>query len=324
MRLVRASARCGCVAALVAATTHCRSPTEVTLELSTDTCGSGYQGTSITVGRADESIEVVAPATVTRQCNGQDIGTLVVLPHTSKDEQFEVKVVTGLDVPVEQCTPPAYAGCIVARRLMRFIPHDPLELPIELLNVCKNEPCTATTTCVNGGCVSAVIPNPSQCDTPTGCEQGVLGDGGVDAPADATVDQFVPDSTLDTGEGSMDGTSADGPSDGLPGDAPPDAPIGDSGCPLSPTSQCVTCCDTLHMGYGQMYAMHVVPCLCGISECVSQCGCPLTTPVTWQCIQCAVTTSEPAANACHGMYTMCQQFFAPQCPDMLSCVEECQ
>jgi hypothetical protein len=174
--------------------TQCREPTEVTLELSTDTaCQSLYKGTSITVGPAGQAIESQVPLTITLDCNADhSIGTFVLAPSGNKDAQWEVRVVTGIDVAPDQCTPDKqpnnpYNGCIVARRVMSFVPHTPLELPIEMLVDCKDVPCDALTTCVHGGCVSAQVPNPSQCEGPSNaCD---FADGS--SPGDATTDQGV-------------------------------------------------------------------------------------------------------------------------------------
>jgi hypothetical protein len=70
-------------------------------------------------------------------------------------------------------------GCIVARRSVRYVSHQRLELPIALDTSCIDVPCGATTTCVNGNCVPAMI---DQCG-PNGC----MPDGGPPQPVVKTL-----------------------------------------------------------------------------------------------------------------------------------------
>src|SRR5207248_5334294 len=47
------------------------------------------------------------------------------------------------------------AGCIVARREAKFVPHSELTLPIAMLTKCDAVACPAGTTCVHRLCVPA-------------------------------------------------------------------------------------------------------------------------------------------------------------------------
>jgi len=162
----------------------CREATHVTTELATDAdCGTVH-GTAVTVG-AIEEIEKKPAVASTEACSGASgdrrIGSFVVVPSGDKDSEFAIKVVTGIDTPAEGCVEPDYTGCIVARRSMRFIPHTALELPIALRGVCKDVPCTPTTTCVFGQCVDAKIPDPKKCETAGLCDEGILISSGAGA-----------------------------------------------------------------------------------------------------------------------------------------------
>jgi hypothetical protein len=177
------------LAALVLA--GCRSPTEITLILSSDTCAT-IQGTSITAG--DPSlIATEAPTTETSRCDidGGTIGTFVLAPSGSKDARVAVTIVSGIGHPADDCTPPAYENCIVARRELSFVPHTPLFLPILMSKACVNVPCSGSTTCVDHTCVSDEVPDPARCTDPAMCAVTVPGDGAVPLPdsgADALFD----------------------------------------------------------------------------------------------------------------------------------------
>ncbi len=162
----------------------CRSPTEVTVQITTDEPCSAVQGTSITVGSGID-VETKQPLTITTDCNNGNIGSIVIVPSGSNSDAFSVRVVAGIDVPPDQCETqgdggPAYNGCIVARRVLSFLPHTPLTLPIAMRQNCKNVPCGADQTCVQGNCFSSHITNPGACQG-SGCGEGVLTDGGLDA-----------------------------------------------------------------------------------------------------------------------------------------------
>ena len=161
----------------------CRTPTQVSVDISTDVDCPLLQGTTVTVGEAAR-IEGKDPVASTSACSaGADlnpIGSIVVIPSDANDAEFGVKVVAGVDFPAETCTDDnSYQGCIVSRRAMRFVPHEELHLPIALRGSCKDVPCTATTTCVLGTCVNAVVDNPELCVDSGACGEGILtGTGG--------------------------------------------------------------------------------------------------------------------------------------------------
>jgi hypothetical protein len=158
---------------------ECRSPTELTVTLPTDVpCG---QIASVTITAADpSSLETGAPRVTTdgSTCNADGVGSLVLVPSGAKDARIAVKVIATLG---------AGGGTIVARRRLRFLPHTPLLLPIELSSKCVGKACDANTTCVQGECVDADVPDPSACAAPGGCPESLLGgsDGGAEAGPEA-------------------------------------------------------------------------------------------------------------------------------------------
>jgi hypothetical protein len=197
----------------------CRDPTQLTLEIRTNADCLDHQGTSITVGKLG-AIETKSPAAQTLDCESPTgrIGSLVVVPSSDKDEPIAVRVVTGIVKTPEQCVESSYqGGCIVARRALRFIPHESLFLPI-LMNVdCRDIACEETETCVNGQCVSAAI-DPTECRTPSGCalegKAGSAGAGGMGGGAGAGGSGGIGGSAGASGSG---GTSGSGGSSGASG-----------------------------------------------------------------------------------------------------------
>ncbi len=239
------------LAALVGAA-GCEAPTEVTLVLTTDvSCATlKTQGTTITVGSADE-LEDKAPVAGSDDCFPSDsgvgaistIGTFVVVPSGGRSEAFAVRIVSGVVRAAIDCAQgggqaPDYTGCIVARRELSFVPHTPLTLPIVMRQDCVSIPCAAQQTCVNGVCVSENVPDPARCTTGGACSEitlldGGLGggssDGGLSSDTNASDDLQDDASELD----SPVGPTADAPSDGARADATtldaqPDTGEGDS------------------------------------------------------------------------------------------------
>jgi hypothetical protein len=165
----------------------CRTATEITLTLNTDAPCSGVTGTSISLDRAGAP-ETDTPATRTASCTSGSgaLGSIVLVPSGARDAELVVRVVTALGVPLEACAPPAYGpGCIIARRRLRFVPHTSLELPIALRTVCAGIVCDPASTCFEGACVTATLPDPTSCTDPGGCAGGHV-DGGPTPDAAAT------------------------------------------------------------------------------------------------------------------------------------------
>jgi hypothetical protein len=170
-------------AALVVAlgSASCRSPTEITVSVTTDIDCSKLQGTSIAVGSAD-SLASTLPSATTLTCDGGNIGTLVVVPSGGGNPDIAIRVVTGVSESPDACDKDGYTGgCIVARRSLHFIAHTSLTVPVVMRSDCENVQCNAAgplSTCVQGQCVPASIPDPGSCEG-SGCGEGVLSDAGA-------------------------------------------------------------------------------------------------------------------------------------------------
>jgi hypothetical protein len=212
-----------------AAMASCRAPTEVTLVITTDLPCSGINETSITVGAAAD-IEMRDPVAVTSACQSSGagestIGSFVVIPDASGDSAaFAIRVVSAVGkLNAADCSDAdGYAGCIVARRELSFVPHTPLTLPIEMRADCIGVGCTSGETCVQMVCRGDAITNASQCVSACGEETLPLLDGGgtdgestIEPARDAAapIVEAGPDTTttIDTGTGTSDSSA--------PGDA---------------------------------------------------------------------------------------------------------
>ncbi len=168
--------------AALSTTAGCRTPTSITVSVTSDGACSDLRGVAIAAATPD-AIEGAAASASTDQCTALPdgtarVGTLVVVPSGGASDEVAVRVVAGVDRPVAECNAAdGWKGCVVARRVLRFASHVELTLPIELHLQCKGVACDATSTCAPGGCRSASLPD--------GCaEEYCLSslDGGLDAP----------------------------------------------------------------------------------------------------------------------------------------------
>lgn len=199
----------------------CQDATQATLEIrlvdaKKDLCPK-LGGTAITVGAERDKTESVISSFVTAETRACDastglIGSLVVTPGPGGHAAIVVAVAfdTARAPNATACKPPAYGGCIVARRFFAFTSHKDLRLPITIDPDCLDVPCNATSTCRKGHCYDSM--------SDTGGEPGDDGHGGATEAGivDGAIDGFVPDGA--------------GP-DGAPTDGAVDAPGGDGGVP---------------------------------------------------------------------------------------------
>lgn len=184
----------------------CQSPTQIVVNVSTDVACSQVKGTQVSVGTLGAALELAEPSTSTPSCSGSPghIGTLVLVPGGSGDEEVAIKVVMGIDRPPAECAAANYAGCIVARRSLHFVQHGSISLDVAMGSACASMPCDATSTCAGGRCIGAVLTDPETCTDPATCNDGGSHDGGtvvVDAavgsdapapPSESGVDSGVP------------------------------------------------------------------------------------------------------------------------------------
>lgn len=176
----------------------CRTPTQLTVEVTTDVPCAEIRGTTITVSKV-LGLESTRAASTSTTCVGGRIGALVVVPSGARNADLAIKVVTGVRSDPAACAPPSYAGCMVARRALRFLEHDELLVPVVMRRSCLDVPCGEDQTCVQGKCVSATV-EAEKCKG-AGCDEATLspGDAGVDA-GDAATDTDADTGTPITGD----------------------------------------------------------------------------------------------------------------------------
>ncbi|HEY2515036.1 MAG TPA: hypothetical protein VGI39_29425 [Polyangiaceae bacterium] len=216
---------------LVPVTSGCRSPAEITFHITTNVDCSKLLDTSFTSGPLAALSDDRPATSVAHGCDSPgNIGSVVVVPSGDDSDLVAVKVVTGVGVQPDQCGP--NTPCIVARRALRFLPHTPLTVNIDMSAECEGVVCNGDQTCENGQCVSALIGDPSACEG-AGCSGSVLGpaEGGApvadaatnDAGGDATVpgdgaapqDGAAPEAAPPTDGATPEGSSAASPAVGV-------------------------------------------------------------------------------------------------------------
>ena len=142
----------------------CRTPTAMTVHVVTDVPCEKQRGVVVAAASPDE-YEQLPPVGRAQQCvalgNGLfDMGTIVLVPPHDGDDRVGIRAVLGVSRDVESCsTADQYAGCVVARRILRYLPHTELTIDLLLGQDCVDVPCDAATTCVKHGCVGADIPS---------------------------------------------------------------------------------------------------------------------------------------------------------------------
>jgi len=176
------------------ALSSCLAPTEIRLHVHTNlpcTDPSAWHGVAVYVGEPGTSLEDKAPALTSAACDesGQ-IGSLVLVPSGSKDEEIGLRVVAGVNSNPEECVANHYSGCVVARRTVRFNRHSTLDLDVDLTEDCVGLGCDALHTCQTGSCTDTRVVDVPSVD---GSDAGQLpprvrcGDSGLFCPTTGNV-----------------------------------------------------------------------------------------------------------------------------------------
>jgi len=193
--------------ALALASFGCRTPTQVTVEVTTDVPCSDTPGTTIGVARLG-ALEAAAPLSSKTTCTNGRVGALVIVPSGDRKDEIAIRVVTGVKTDPNTCVAPSYKGCVVARRALHFIEHTELVVRVLMRSSCLDVPCREDRTCVKGECVDSKI-DPHACEG-SGCDESALG---------PSVDAGPPDSA-DAGDGGETGLPITGDTAGLMAGSP--------------------------------------------------------------------------------------------------------
>lgn len=149
---------------VLAAAPSCLGPTEIRVSIRTNapcTDLARWKGVAVYTGTPGVDVESKAPTLTTATCDSSgNIGSVVVTPAGANNATLGVRVVAGLDKDPEQCRTADYAGCIVTRRTVNFVPHTPLDVVIDLTTDCTGRGCDLNHTCVAGACTDTVSASP--------------------------------------------------------------------------------------------------------------------------------------------------------------------
>ncbi len=172
----------------------CRTPTAVTVHVFTDVPCDKLRGVVVAAASPSE-YESVPAAGRSQRCEPtdtglNDLGTIVLVPRSAEDDRIGIRAVLGANRDAEACSAAdGYKGCIVARRLLHYLPHTELTVRSVLRQDCTDVACDALSTCVDKtcgpaeidpgkckgeGCGEGALPNARPCDTPgeVKCEGG--------------------------------------------------------------------------------------------------------------------------------------------------------
>jgi Regulator of Chromosome Condensation (RCC1) repeat protein/regulator of chromosome condensation (RCC1) repeat-containing protein len=211
-------------ASLLASAFACQEATQVKVDIQTDVPCDQVHGTSFTVGRSDEDLETKPPARVNLGCNDatSSLGRLVLVPTADEnDAEFAFKVVTAVEAEsVDACVAPDYKGCIVARRVLRYVPQSSLTVTVLMRSSCKNVACSAATTCAADTECRSSSEDPERCARFGLCDPPAAGAGGAGGAAG---------SGGGPGEGGNAGQSGQSGDAGQGGDAGQSGQGGDAG-----------------------------------------------------------------------------------------------
>lgn len=167
----------------------CQGTTAIMLDLRTNVPCTGlapWQGVAVYVGSPGLDVETKAPATTACDASGM-IGTLAVVPNAGRDAAVGIRVVAGITRKPEDCAAAGYDGCIVARRSLSFVPHQELDLLIELTLDCAGNACDALHSCVNGACSEARLTTPIAAADAAAPGTVRCGESGLECPTEGNV-----------------------------------------------------------------------------------------------------------------------------------------
>ena len=169
----------------------CLRPTEISVEITAAPALCGALETTVSSAAPGQVGPVAEASARVKGCPESSskgaVGSIVIVPSGDKGARVEIRVVAAIGRSPEGCAPGKFAGCIEARRILRYVKHEPLPLPIELRESCVGVECASGTSCVDGGCFPYDPEAGGYCDPATGaCVPADAGALLPDAGADAT------------------------------------------------------------------------------------------------------------------------------------------
>jgi hypothetical protein len=150
------AARLGAVASIGAVSflvLHCGSkPTQIRVEIVATDC-TGITSTAFRTGPARALDDTREPVATKSGCDQGRIGSVVVTPSGALDAEVELHVATGLGKEARDCKAP-WAQCVTARRIVRFVPEETVEIVVLIDRRCEGVACSNDKTCEGGVCVA--------------------------------------------------------------------------------------------------------------------------------------------------------------------------
>ena len=169
------------VAATLVTGVGCRSATGIVVEVYSDLPCETDDGTPLMAGIAvARPGEDPAISATSQHCEPSDrrglnrLGTVVLSPSGSRDSRVGLAV--WMDVLGREPSTCLYeddTSCVVARRQLRYEPHEELRVLVDLREDCVGAICDETSTCVSQLCVEARIVDPGACSG-EGCGEEAL------------------------------------------------------------------------------------------------------------------------------------------------------
>jgi len=144
------------IALALSTLSSCLEATSIVLEISTSVDCSVVQANGVAIAVGMPGDDSTSSSAETVQCSSGSVGTIVLVP-SGADNQVGVRVMLGLSGSTNNCKSPNFDGCIVARRIVSYVAHTTITVPVELDPSCANQPCSPVETCVSGSCVPAGV-----------------------------------------------------------------------------------------------------------------------------------------------------------------------
>lgn len=182
-RTTRSSRRTGAIATIasiavagIVASSACKTPTEVTVELASEVGYRADMAVSVQIDR-EGTVESAPPRVVTRSAwpASGGVGTVVVVPNGDEDGVM-MRVVLAAGREPSSCNATDAAGCVVVRRRVRFAAGESTSARIVLRPACLGVFCDAQTSCAADGRCGSLDGDIASADA--GAPDAILVDGG--------------------------------------------------------------------------------------------------------------------------------------------------
>jgi len=192
----RVGALAGFGAALVglaALAPNCASPTQIIVDVqaTAELCASIKTGIAVTSPDAinDKPLDIYQEGCA----DGEEVGSLTITPSGSKDDEIGIRIVAavGDNSDPDRCGRPDVTGkeswesCILARRVLRFVPGETRRITVRLTPECVGQYCGGALECNLGLCVR---PEEVQPDGGNVADARGVDASEIDAAVDAGVD----------------------------------------------------------------------------------------------------------------------------------------